>query len=191
VTDARLYLASASPRRRELLSQIGVRFSVAPASIAEVPFPAESAEHFVMRMAREKAVAIQAAHPDALILGADTDVILDGEILGKPDDEAHASDMLQRLAGRAHQVLSGVALASPAGCTWRLSESRVHFRPLSHAEIHAYWQTGEPAGKAGGYAIQGLAAAFIQRLEGSYSGVMGLPLYETAQLLHTAGIHRP
>ncbi|MEO5343412.1 MAG: Maf family nucleotide pyrophosphatase [Gammaproteobacteria bacterium SHHR-1] len=180
-----LYLASASPRRAELLRQIGVSFQPYPAHIDETPRLSESATDFVLRMAQEKAQAAQARlrDPQARVLGADTDVILDGEILGKPADQAQAAAMLRRLSGRSHEVLSGVALADAKGLDWRLSRSRVWFRALSEAEITAYWASGEPLGKAGGYAIQGLGAVFIERLEGSYSGVMGLPLFETAQLL--------
>ncbi|MBF0257145.1 MAG: septum formation inhibitor Maf [Gammaproteobacteria bacterium] len=185
MADSRLYLASASPRRQELLRQIGLRFEVCPAHIDETPKPGELAADFVLRMAKTKALAVQAQlqEPQARVLGADTDVILDGVILGKPRDQADAAAMLGSLAGRSHEVLSAVALAGPAGLDWRLSQSRVWFRSLSAEEIAAYWASGEPADKAGGYAIQGLGAVFIQRLEGSYSGVMGLPLFETAQLL--------
>lgn len=189
-TTPLLYLASASPRRQELLRQIGVSFKVHPAHIDETPKPAEPAADFVRRMACEKAqvVRVQLDDPRALVLAADTDVILDAEILGKPTNQAAAAATLRRLSGRDHEVLSAVALVGPTGLDWRLNHSRVWFRPLSEAEIAAYWTSGEPADKAGGYAIQGLGAVFVERLEGSYSGVMGLPLLETAQLLEHAGL---
>lgn len=193
MAEPTLCLASASPRRRELLTQIGVRFSVLPVDIDESPRPGETARDFVVRMAVEKARA-GAAHQASAglpVLGADTDVIIDGEILGKPADKDDGQSMLLRLSGRSHQVLSAVALAGKDLCEWRLSESKVGFRQLDEEEIHNYWQTGEPAGKAGGYAIQGIGAVFIERLEGSYSGVMGLPLLETAQLLRQVGIKIP
>ncbi len=186
MADPPLILASASPRRRELLSQIGVPFQARPAHIDETPRPDEVASDFVVRMALEKARAIQAQldEPNTWVLGADTDVVLDGQILGKPRDQADAHTTLRQLSGRSHEVLSAVALADPRGqIDWRLSRSRVWFRALKEEELSAYWASGEPADKAGSYAIQGLGAIFIERLEGSYSGVMGLPLFETAQLL--------
>jgi len=176
-----LVLASASPRRSELLNQIGVRFHQWVIEIDETPRERESAEDYVRRVALEKARAVQRELGDdeVLVLGADTAVVVDETVLGKPADFAHAREMLRRLSGRAHRVFSAVAL---------VSESAVWFRSLSDAEIDAYWQSGEPRDKAGAYAIQGLGAVFVERLEGSYSGVMGLPLYETAQLLNEFGI---
>jgi septum formation protein len=172
------------------LRQIGVPFQVLPAPIDETPRPGEGAADFVQRMAREKALWVQGQlnDPAALVLGADTDVVLDGEILGKPRDAADAAATLRRLSGRDHLVLSALALAGPGGLRCRLSQSRVWLRQLSAAEISAYWASGEPADKAGSYAIQGLGAVFIKHLEGSYSGVMGLPLLETAELLTQAGL---
>ena len=184
-----LVLASASPRRSELLEQIGVRFRRQPVEIDETPREQESGEDYVRRVALEKARAVRREFGDdeLLVLGADTAVVVDDRLLGKPADLAHARDMLRRLSGRMHRVLSAVALVGEHEAL-RVSESAVWFRALSDAEIDAYWQTGEPQDKAGAYAIQGLGAVFVKRLEGSYSGVMGLPLYETAQLLKEFGI---
>jgi septum formation protein len=183
-----LVLASASPRRRELLWQIGVPHQVAVADIDERPLAGEAAADCVQRLARAKA---QRSWRQGLpVLGADTAVVLDGEMLGKPHDRSAALAMLARLSGRAHRVLTAVALVSQHGCQLRLSESEVLFRQLSPAECSRYWDSGEPRDKAGGYAIQGLAAVFISALRGSYSGVMGLPLFETAALLDAAGVPR-
>ena len=187
-----LYLASASPRRRELLTQIGVPFQMLASSIDESVLPAEQPEQYVERLARAKAeagLALLATAVDACVLGADTSVILDGQILGKPADRDEFLQMLGALSGREHQVLTAVALASREGCQTRLVASQVGFRSITPAEMQAYWQTGEPADKAGGYAIQGLAAIFVQYIQGSYSAVVGLPLCETALLL--AGCNIP
>lgn len=181
-----LYLASASPRRRELLTQIGVPFRVLASSIDESVLSAEPPELYVVRLASAKAeagLALLAVDADACVLGADTSVVLDGRILGKPAGREESLQMLQALSGREHQVLTAVALASREGCQTRLVVSRVGFRGITPAEMQAYWDTGEPADKAGGYAIQGLAAIFVQYLHGSYSAVVGLPLCETAELL--------
>jgi septum formation protein len=184
-----LVLASASPRRSELLNQIGVRFHQWVIEIDETPRERESAEDYVRRVALEKARAVQRELGDdeVLVLGADTAVVVDETVLGKPADFAHAREMLRRLSGRAHRVFSAVALVGGHEAV-RVSDSAVWFRSLSDAEIDTYWHTGEPQDKAGAYAIQGLGAVFVERLEGSYSGVMGLPLYETAQLLNEFGI---
>jgi septum formation protein len=187
-----IYLASASPRRQELLRQIGVAFEVVPTDIPEVVAPGERAADYVLRVARAKAEAAAARIESgelapATVLGADTEVVLDGEVLGKPLDRDHGCAMLQRLAGRSHEVLSGVCLGRAGAWHTALSRSTVTFAPLTAREIEAYWMSGEPAGKAGGYAIQGRAAVFISRLEGSYSGVMGLPLHELAVLLRQTG----
>lgn len=185
-----LILASASPRRRDLLRQVGVSFGVIVAEVDEAVLPGETPAAYVVRVARDKALEVQTREGASLpVLGADTAVVVDGDVLGKPADRADGLAMLARLAGRAHEVLTAVALARPGGeehC--RLSVSHVTFRALTDAEIAAYWATGEPADKAGGYAIQGRAARFVTRLEGSYSGVVGLPLHETAELLAAAGI---
>ncbi len=188
----KLILASASPRRRELLHQIGVQFDQQVTEIDETPRKNESAEAYVARLALEKARAVQARLGDdeVPVLGADTAVVIDEEILGKPRDESHAAAMLRQLAGREHRVLSAIALVGQRELC-RVSESRVRFRALTDNEIAAYWRTGEPAGKAGGYAVQGIGAIFIEQLHGSYSGVMGLPVFETAQLLQEFGIKLP
>lgn len=185
-----IYLASASPRRRELLQQLGVRFSVRVADVAEVIQEAESPAQFVQRLASDKARIVWEALPTAQrrpVLGADTVVVVDAHILGKPASREHARQMLEMLSGRSHQVLTGVALVSQQHSVC-VNVSEVRFRDLRAVEIDAYWQTGEPVDKAGAYAIQGYAAAFIEHLSGSYSGVMGLPLYETSQLLEQQGI---
>lgn len=181
-----LVLASASPRRSALLHQIGVPHEIVPAHVDETARPGEAPDELVVRLACDKALAGTAGGRPAL--GADTIVVLDGEVFGKPRDRADAARMLRALSGRAHRVLSAVALARAGHVDSRLSESRVHFRELTHAEIDAYWDSGEPRDKAGAYAVQGRAAIFISRIEGSYSGIMGLPLFETALLLDAAGL---
>jgi septum formation protein len=183
-----LCLASVSPRRRELLSQIGVAHTVAGADIDEAVLPGEAARDYVTRLARAKALAVLANGQRLPVLAADTTVVLDGHIFGKPRDRADAVDMLGRLSGRTHEVLTAIALADSCGVGQRLSASSVRFRQLTPPECSAYWETGEPRDKAGGYAIQGLGAVFVESLDGSYSGVMGLPLFETAELLRAAGI---
>lgn len=184
-----LWLASRSPRRRELLSQLGIPFRVVDVEVDERPRRAEVPEAYVRRIARDKAGTARANLPaHALVLAADTTVVVGGDILGKPADRDAALAMLASLSGREHRVYSGVALAG-ARSRVRVSESVVHFRKLTRAERIAYVATGEPMDKAGAYAIQGRAAVFVEHLEGSYSGVMGLPLYETALLLRDAGIH--
>ncbi len=182
-------LASISPRRRELLSQIGVPHVVAGADINEAVLPGEAPRAYVTRLAREKALAIRRTGQQLPVLAADTTVLVDGRIFGKPRDRAHAIDMLGELAGREHEVLTAVALADSRGLSERLSSSTVRFRKISPDECAAYWETGEPRDKAGGYAIQGLGAIFVESLSGSYSAVMGLPLFETGELLQAAGIH--
>jgi septum formation protein len=181
-----LYLASGSPRRRELLTQIGVPFSTLLVPIDENLLPEEPPRAYVERLARAKAQAglVALADPgDAVVLGADTAVVLDGRILGKPQDRDQAVATLSALSGREHQVLTAIALASTHKVAARVVSSRVRFRRLTPAEIEAYWATGEPRDKAGSYGIQGLAAVFVSQLQGSYSAVVGLPLCETAELL--------
>jgi len=186
-----LYLASASPRRRELLRQIGVAYRLLPVAVDEAPLPDEAPTAYVARLALAKAragvAAIPARRKARPVLGADTAVVVDGAILGKPGDRAEGLAMLARLSGREHRVLSAVALATSARDAVKVQESRVRFRELTRAECAAYWDSGEPLDKAGGYGIQGRAAAFVAELRGSYSGVMGLPLYETAELLDQFG----
>jgi septum formation protein len=181
-------LASMSPRRRELLAQIGVPHLVSAADIDEAVLPGEPAADYVVRLARAKALAVQARAAALPVLAADTTVVIDGAICSKPTGESETVAMLQRLSGRSHQVLTAVALATERGVALRLSASEVRFRRLSRAECAAYWRSGEPRDKAGGYAVQGRGAVFIEHLSGSYSGVMGLPLFETAQLLTAAGV---
>jgi septum formation protein len=185
-----LYLASRSPRRRELLHQIGVRFDLLDIEVDERKLPEELPADYVQRVAEEKAVAGSTLITAAIrrpVLAADTSVVVNGRILGKPEDRDHALWMLEQLSGTTHEVFSAVTLSQSIAKT-RISVSQVTFRKLSQDEMLGYWQTGEPRDKAGSYAIQGLGAQFIARLEGSYSAVMGLPLFETAQLLQQSGI---
>lgn len=181
-----IYLASASPRRSELLAQIGIAHQVAPVAVDESVNSDEAPEKYVSRLAALKADTLWQRLPAAErlpVLGSDTSVVVDHVILGKPADEADCVRMLQLLSGRTHQVQTAVALRSAAGNEVRLSISDVSFRELTMAEMRAYWRSGEPADKAGGYAVQGRAAMFIRHIAGSYSGIMGLPLFETAELL--------
>jgi septum formation protein len=181
-----IYLASASPRRRQLLDQIRVPHAVRPVDLDESRLEGELPADYVCRLAAAKARALwdRLSVDERLpVLGADTTVALGTAIFGKPRDRDESVAMLLRLAGRTHDVLTAVALYSSAGCEVRLSRSEVTFGTLSEHECTAYWESGEPRDKAGGYAVQGLAATFITRIAGSYSGIMGLPLAETAQLL--------
>ena len=185
-----IYLASRSPRRLELLRQIGIEPEIMVADLDERLLPDESPEAYVCRLAVGKAQCAYNALPAERrgpVLGADTAVVVSDRVLGKPRDAEHGMEMLLSLSGRTHRVLTGVALVND-GVHYRLSDSRVSFRPIDEAEALAYWHSGEPADKAGGYGIQGLGALFVERLEGSYSGVMGLPLFETAELLQESGI---
>jgi septum formation protein len=183
-----LRLASQSPRRRELLAQIGVPHAVAVPDVDEGVRAGEAVAVYVERVARSKAEAIWRQLQDLPVLGADTTVVLDGRSLGKPRDRADGLSMLRALAGREHQVLTSIALVTAAGTRCVTSCSTVRMRASSDQERARYWDTGEPCDKAGGYAIQGLGAIFIESLQGSYSGVMGLPLFETAQLLAAARV---
>lgn len=185
-----IVLASASPRRREILSQMGVAHSLAEHSVDEVAHAGEAAAAFVQRLALEKALSVQAANRLCIepILGSDTIVVCDDQILGKPIDRADALRMLALLSGRQHQVLSAVALCCGARAQVLLSSSDVTFKVLSVQERERYWASGEPVGKAGAYAIQGLGGMFVSALSGSFSGVMGLPVFETAQLLNDFGV---
>ncbi len=183
-----LRLASASPRRQELLAQIGVPHAVEAADVDEDLRAGEAIGAYVERVARAKAEAIWQRRRDLPVLGADTTVVLDGRSLGKPRDRGHGLSMLAELAGREHQVLTAVALVTDAGIACLTSASTVRMRASSPQERARYWDTGEPRDKAGAYAIQGLGAVFIESLQGSYSGVMGLPLFETAQLLARAKV---
>lgn len=186
-----LYLASQSPRRHDLLARLCVAFEGLRLEIPEHRNAGEPAEAYVRRVACEKAGAglLQlVAHPSAVVMGADTEVVLDDEVFGKPADAAAAEAMLERLSGRTHDVISAVSLLSSTREAHAVSVTRVTFAKLDEKQIRAYVATGEPFGKAGGYAIQGGAEVFVSRLDGSYSGVMGLPLHETARLLTEFGI---
>ena len=186
MTEPRILLASASPRRSELLRQIGIAHEVRPVDVDESVREGEAPSAYVLRLAESKAAALwrQLAAADRRpVLAADTTVALEGEIFGKPASLAEAHSMLGQLSGRTHEVHTAVAILHGGGAAARVSSSSVTFRVLTPAEIDAYWRTGEPADKAGGYAVQGRAAAFISHISGSYSGIMGLPLYETWELL--------
>jgi septum formation protein len=188
-----IVLASASRRRSQLLAQIGVSHRVVAANIDESPHRGESPRAYVARLARDKAEAVAGAKGASFgeaVLAADTTVVLDGKILGKPADEADCVAMLTALAGRTHEVLTAVALRHDDRLAECLSSSQVGFRAIDAAECRRYWASGEPAGKAGAYAIQGFGAVFVASLTGSFSGVMGLPLFETAALLDAAGVRR-
>jgi septum formation protein len=189
-TEPVLCLASASPRRRELLTQIGVPHRVVPAAIDETALPLEPPHDYVLRVARAKAEAVagSAAARGLPVLAADTSVVAGGRVFGKPAGPEEALAMLETLSGATHMVLSAVVLAAGGTLRSRIAESRVRFRPIGPEELRAYCATLEPYDKAGGYAIQGLAAVFVAEIRGSYSGVMGLPLCETAELLRDAGI---
>lgn len=180
-----LYLASQSPRRRELLDQIGVRYRCVSLDVPEQRLPAEAAQDYVVRLAKAKAAAgwLQVKNKSVPVLGSDTIVVCAGEVLEKPGDEQQAVNMLLRMSGSEHLVLTAVALCMGDRCQTRLSTTTVRFRAICEAEARRYWHSGEPSDKAGGYGIQGLGAIFVESIKGSYSGVMGLPLYETSQLL--------
>lgn len=187
-----LILASASPRRRELLSQAGFSFEVRPAAIDESVLPEEDPVAYVTRLAREKAQAVfaglGAAQSGAVVLGADTTVTIDGAILGKPVDAGEAKRMLRRLAGRVHRVATGVAVVSARGVAAMAETTTVEFLPMSEDEIAGYVASGEPMDKAGAYGIQGRAARWIPRIEGCYYNVMGLPLARVSAMLIAAGV---
>lgn len=191
MTKSFIYLASASPRRRELLAQIGVSCRVLASAVVEERLAAEPPDAYVERIAAEKADDVWSRIADlepAPVLAADTAVVVDGEVFGKPTGEPDALTMLERLSGRSHTVLTAVALRWSSGRDGRLATSEVRFRATTDSERKAYCQTNEPFDKAGGYAIQGLGAVFIEHLSGSYSTVMGLPLRETAGLLERFGL---
>jgi septum formation protein len=186
ILSSMLYLASKSPRRRELLGRLGLPFDVLEIDVPEQRQPGEPAEDYVRRVARDKArtgLQQRADEASALVLGSDTEVVLDDEVFGKPADAGSAAMMLRRLSGRTHRVLSAVSLVSASREEQALSVSSVTFAELHDEQIAAYVATGESFGKAGGYAIQGRAEVFVSRLDGSYSGVMGLPLFDTSRLL--------
>ncbi len=193
MSQATIHLASASPRRAELLRQIGVDFRSHPVDIDESRLDGEAAQDFVRRIAEDKANMAWrelAGSKDLFVLAADTAVALAGTVFGKPRDRADCIATLGRLSGRTHEVLTAVVLRHAGGAETCCSRSRVKFRAIPEAERVAYWESGEPRDKAGAYAIQGLGAVFVRRLEGSYSGVMGLPLFETAAMLRSRGLFR-
>lgn len=193
-----LILASQSPRRKALLAQLGYEFSTQAADIDESVNLQESAQDYVVRLAKEKAHAIYAklsplAQSQSVVLGSDTSVVIDGDVLGKPTDEADCIAMLMRLENKTHQVLTAIAAISQDSqnkhsSVSQLVETQVQFKPLTVAQIKRYWQTKEPCDKAGSYAIQGIGGQFVINIKGSYSAVVGLPLYETAQLLTQLGL---
>lgn len=188
-----LYLASQSPRRRELLTQMGVDFDTLSVDVVEQRQPGETPADYVERLARDKALAGRDALDEGgaaaiPVLGADTIGVCSGEVLEKPRDQAHAAEMLRMMSGRRHEVLTAVALCLGTRVEACLVRTSVQFRELSESEISAYWHTGEPLDKAGGYGIQGLGGAFVERIEGSYSAVVGLPLAQTADLLNRFGV---
>ncbi len=188
-----LYLASQSPRRRELLTQMGVDFDTLSVDVVEQRQPGETPADYVERLARDKALAGRDALDEGgaaaiPVLGADTIGVCSGEVLEKPRDQAHAAEMLRMMSGRRHEVLTAVALCLGTRVEACLVRTSVQFRELSENEISAYWHTGEPLDKAGGYGIQGLGGAFVERIEGSYSAVVGLPLAQTADLLNRFGV---
>lgn len=185
-----LILASASPRRSEILQQIGVDFQIVPANIDETPISQESPVDYVQRMAKEKAqhVINTIADSSTPVLGADTSVVLNSKIYGKPTNQEDGMAMLAALSGNTHQVLSAVAIGNEQHCMLRLSSTDVKFRDLDLKECLKYWNTGEPVDKAGGYAIQGLGAVFVEEISGSFSGVVGLPIEQTTQLLQAFNV---
>ena len=182
-----LHLASTSPRRREILAALQLEFSVGHVDVDETPQAGETPADMVLRLAVAKAEA-GIADAGNLVLAADTAVVIDGRSLGKPADKQDCLAMLDALSGRGHKVLTGVALRGPGRTTTALSATGVYFREISRDEALAYWQSGEPSDKAGAYAIQGLGGVFVERIEGSYSGVVGLPVFETVTLLREAGL---
>ena len=189
IRTPKIMLASRSPRRAALLAQLGLEFDLIDAEVDERPRPGETADTLALRLARAKAEAGVRGSPGAIpVLGADTVVSLDGRLYGKPCSGREAASMLGALSGRSHEVFTAVCLATSDGVRTEVSRSVVTFRNLSKREIDLYCASGEPEGKAGAYAIQGLAAIFVEHLQGSYSGIMGLPLFETARLLNEAGI---
>lgn len=187
MTQPTLILASSSPRRKEILTGMGLAFAVRLVDVDETPREAEAAGDMVLRLAAAKAVA-GGVGPGEIIIGADTAVVLDKAIFGKPTDEADALRMLAALSGRTHKVLTGLAVASAGKVTTALSSTDVRFREIDPDEARRYWQSGEPGDKAGAYAIQGRGGVFVEAIMGSYTGVVGLPVFDTARLLREAGI---
>lgn len=187
-----LHLASASPRRRELLTALGLSFTYAGVDVDESSLPGEAVSEMVLRLATVKArTAFDSGDYTVPVLGADTVVVLEDRVFGKPRSKNEALCMLASLSGRAHEVLTGVAVVSNGELQTAVSLTEVQFREIHPDEALAYWQSGEPAGKAGAYAVQGLGGIFVSAIRGSYTGVVGLPVYETAELLRGAGIQLP
>lgn len=182
---AHIILASSSPRRRELLQQLGLNFDIHSPDIDESVLEQESVKQYVERLACTKAEAVFQQYPNSIIIAADTTVAVDHHILGKPESKQHAFEMWQRISGRKHDVFSGVCVRTITEKSSIVVRTQVEFQQLSLNDMESYWATGEPLGKAGAYAIQGIAARYIPRIEGSYSNVVGLPLYETIQLLQS------
>lgn len=180
---AHIILASSSPRRQELLTQLGLDFEIYSPDVDEAVQEGEVVEHYVERLARAKAQVVLAQFPDAIVIAADTSLSFAGKIIGKPESKQHAFEIWSALSGQWHDVYSGLCVATSAQMLSTAVRTQVEFQQLSHAEMEKYWATGEPIGKAGAYAIQGIAAQYIPQIRGSYSNVVGLPLYETAQLL--------
>ena len=182
---ANLILASSSPRRRELLEQLGWSFEIHSPDVDESVLNNEQAHVYVERLAHLKAETVLQQFPDAVVIAADTTLSVDGEILGKPESKQHAFEMWQKISGRCHDVLTGVCVGTKTKKSSIVVKTTVEFQTLSFEDMEKYWATGEPVGKAGAYAIQGIAAQFIPRIDGSFSNVVGLPLHETVQLLQT------
>ena len=180
---AHLVLASSSPRRQELLGQLGLEFDVFSPDIDESVQQGERVEQYVERLAQEKARAVFARFPDAIVIAADTSLGLDGQIIGKPESKTHAFAIWEQLSGRWHDVFSGICVATAQKTLSQVVQTRVEFQTLTRQDMEDYWATGEPLGKAGAYAIQGIASQYIPKIQGSYSNVVGLPLHEIAQLL--------
>ncbi len=187
MSEPSLILASSSPRRKEILESLGVAFTIQTTAVDESPRVGERAADMVLRLAAAKAAAVPAG-PGQIVIGADTAVVLGEESFGKPVDVGDALRMLARLSGQTHQVMTGLALATPAGMETALSVTDVRFREIDPDEARRYWHSGEPQGKAGAYAIQGRGGVFVEAIMGSYTGVVGLPVYETARLLRAAGL---
>ncbi|MCH7314788.1 Maf-like protein [Acinetobacter sp. ANC 3882] len=182
---AHIILASSSPRRQELLQQLGLDFEIYSPDIDEAVRDGEAVEQYVERLARAKAQTVLNQYPDAIVIAADTSLSFAGQIIGKPESKQHAFEIWSTLSGQWHEVYSGICVASSARILSHVVKTKVEMQQLSHAEMEQYWATGEPLGKAGAYAIQGIAAKYIPQIRGSYSNVVGLPLYEIAQLLES------
>ncbi len=185
---ARIILASSSPRRKELLQQLGLDFEIYSPDIDESVRESEIVEHYVERLARAKAHAVLGLFPDAIVIAADTSLSFAGKIIGKPQSKQHAFEIWATISGQWHDVYSGICVASSIQCLSDVVRTEVELQQLSLVDMEKYWATGEPVGKAGAYAIQGIAAQYIPQIRGSYSNVVGLPLYETAQLLESVKI---